>query len=53
MYGRAVKKDLQLAVLHSAELLQDGDQFHFIVDRIQAQAELGNEVMSIDEIGHG
>jgi len=42
----------RVAVL-PAKLLKDGDQFIFIVHRIESQSKLGDQVMSVDEIGHG
>jgi hypothetical protein len=49
---RSIKIDLNLFALEPAKLLQNGDQFHFVVYGVQAQAQLGDQVMSIDQVRH-
>ena len=49
---RTIEEDFHLFLFHSAKFLQDGDQFHLVVDRVQAQPQLGDEIMSVDQIRH-
>ncbi len=51
--GSAVKIDFQaLPASQPAVFLQDGNQLHFILHRIEPQAQLGDQVVSIDQVGH-
>lgn len=47
-----VKIHIDRFAIPLVELLQDGDQFHFIIDRVESQSQLWYQVMSIDQIGH-
>ena len=49
---RAIEIDLRVATLQAAEFLQDADQLHFIIRRIQPQAEFGDQVVAVNQVGH-
>ncbi len=51
--GRAVEVDLQrFFAFGAAKLLQARDQLHLIVHRAQAEAEFGNQVVTVNQGGH-
>lgn len=52
IHGRAIEEDFHLFLFPPAKFLQNRDQFHFIIDGVQAQSHLGDKVMSVDQIGH-
>jgi hypothetical protein len=51
--GRSIKIDFDLLPFQPAKLLQDGDEFNFIIHRVEAQAKFGYEVMTVNKIRHG
>ena len=52
-HRRAVEINFRVAPLQAAEFLQDADELHFIIRRIQSQAKFGNQVMTVNQIWHG
>ena len=51
--GGSIKINLHPPPRKSRELLQDAHQLHLIIRRIQAQSELRDQVMPIDQVRHG
>ncbi len=48
----AVEENLHLGTPQTAEFLQAGDELVFIIQRIQPQAEFGDQVMTINQVRH-
>jgi hypothetical protein len=47
------KNILHLCAPQAAEFLQAWDELIFIIQGIQPQAEFGDQVMAVDQVGHG
>ena len=50
---RTVKIDFDLLFVDAAKLPQDGDQLHFVIKCVEAKSHAGDEVVSVNDVGHG
>lgn len=50
--GRAVEVNLDPVARDPRKVLQEADEFFFIVRVFEAQSEFGNQVVSVNQIGH-